>query len=117
MIRNVLAVARRELIALFLSPLAYIVLVAFLLLNGYLFFAIVQYLSGPVGPAASPMRLFFGGSLLYWLVILFFLATISMRLLAEEARAGTLETLLTAPVSLAEIVLGKYLGALAFYFF
>jgi ABC-2 type transport system permease protein len=60
---------------------------------------------------------FFGGTFLYWLFLIVIVAVITMRLLAEERRSGTLETLLTAPVSEAEIVFGKYIGALVFYGF
>jgi ABC-2 type transport system permease protein len=114
---HILAILRRELFAYFLSPLAYIVWVAFLLLNGYIFFAIISFLSDPIGPGGAPMPLFFGGSLLYWLVQVFFMSAITMRLFAEDARQGTLENTLTTPISEASLAIGKYLGALCFYIF
>jgi hypothetical protein len=110
-------VLKRELLSYFLSPLAYIVWVAFLLLNGYIFFAIISFLSDPLSAGGAPMPLFFGGSLLYWLVQTFFMSAITMRLFAEEARLGTLEHTLTTPISEISLALGKYLGALCFYVF
>ncbi|HEY3353067.1 MAG TPA: ABC transporter permease subunit, partial [Polyangia bacterium] len=58
---------------------------------------------------------FFGGTILFWIALLGVSSAATMRLLAEERRAGTLEPLMTAPVTSAEVVLGKYLAALGFY--
>jgi ABC-2 type transport system permease protein len=52
---------------------------------------------------------------LFWLFIMFLAAVITMRLIAEERRAGTLEPLQTAPISDGSIIVGKFLGALGFY--
>jgi gliding motility-associated transport system permease protein len=61
------------------------------------------------------MQFFFGGTILYWVSVILAVSVLPMRLLAEERKAGTLETLLTAPVREFEVVVGKYLAALAFY--
>jgi ABC-2 type transport system permease protein len=61
------------------------------------------------------MIFFFGGSIFTWLFLLVTVPAITMRLGAEETKSGTLETLLTAPVTDLGVVLGKYLGALAVY--
>ncbi len=113
--RKVLAILRRELIAYFSSPLAYIVMTAFLLLQGYIFYLIVSYLNRPQTMAMTPLRLFFGGTIFFWLFLLFVVPVITMRLVAEERRAGTIETLLTAPVTEGQVITGKFLSALAFY--
>lgn len=112
---KVLAIVRRELVAYFSSPLAYIVLTAFLLMQGYIFSIIVSFLNNPMTQAMTPLRLFFGGTVFFWLFLLFTVPVITMRLLAEERRSGTIEVLLTSPVTEAQVVAGKALAALVFY--
>jgi len=115
--RKTWAIVRRELIAYFSSPLAYIVMTAFLLMQGYIFYLIVSFLNNPQTPAMTPLRLFFGGTIFFWLFLLFVVPVITMRLLAEERRSGTIEVLLTSPVSEAQVVVGKFAAALIFYAF
>lgn len=112
--RALSAIVRRELIAYFSSPLAYIVVAAFLLLQGALFSLIVGYLSQPGQSSLSILQAFFGGTIFFW----FFLVVaplITMRLVAEERRSGTIEVLLTAPVTETQVILGKFAAALGFY--
>jgi ABC-2 type transport system permease protein len=94
-------IARREVKALFDQPTAYILLVVFTGLNGFLFFREVD-----VYGAASlrPML-----DLLPWL-LLFLVPAVTMRALAEDTRSGTLEVVLAQPITELELVLGKYLG-------
>jgi ABC-2 type transport system permease protein len=113
--RRTWAIIRRELIAYFSSPLAYIVLTAFLLMQGYIFYLIVSFLNNPQTPAMTPLRLFFGGTIFFWLFLLFVVPVITMRLIAEERRSGTIEVLLTSPVTEYQVVLGKFFAALLFY--
>lgn len=101
--RNVWAVGQRELRSYFLSPLAYVVIALFLALSGYLFALILAN-----GREASLRGLVQNVSVLY----LFIVPAISMRLLAEEQRTGTVELLLTNPVQEWEIVAGKFLAAI-----
>ncbi|TME93573.1 MAG: ABC transporter permease [Chloroflexi bacterium] len=100
--RNVWAVSVRELRSYFLSPLAYVVIALFLALSGYLFALILAN-----GREASLRGLVQNVSVLY----LFIVPAISMRLLAEEQRTGTVELLLTNPVQEWEIVTGKFLAS------
>jgi ABC-2 type transport system permease protein len=109
------AILRRELIAYFSSPLAYIVMTAFLLMQGYVFYVIVSILNNPMTQAMTPLELFFGGSIFFWLFLLFVVPVITMRLVAEERRSGTLEVLLTSPVTEGLVIAGKFLAALVFY--
>lgn len=110
------AVAWRELLSLFVTPLAYVVGTLFLLLQGWNFALLLRVLNDPLAAPGPVMQFFFGGSFfIFWLPVLFVCSTISMRLLAEEKKQGTLEALLTAPLSPAQVVLGKFAGALAFY--
>lgn len=101
-----LAIARRELGALFFSPIAYVAMTLFLLVCGYFFLGDFR----PGAPVA--MRSLFDQ--MVWLLV-FVTPVISMGLLATEWDRGTLETLMTAPVSEAEMVVGKFLGAMAFF--
>ncbi|HUS64871.1 MAG TPA: ABC transporter permease [Kofleriaceae bacterium] len=110
-----LILARRELAAYFLSPVSYLVLTLFLLVEGYTFWLFTELLNGRDTPHGAVMRYFFGGTFLYWLFLMFLVSVLTMRLIAEERRQGTLEPLLTAPVDEADVVIGKYLGALGFY--
>jgi len=114
---NVPTIARRELLNYFYSPLAYVVLTLFLLVQGYSFWIFVQFLAQPNAPHGAVMQFFFGGTFLFWMFLIFVVSAITMRLVAEERRTGTIETLMTCPVTDVEVVLGKYAGALLFYAF
>ncbi len=98
-----LAIARRELSTFFNSPIAYIVLCAFLVVAGGLFFIGVF----PGGQAT--LRPFFG---LAPVLFVFFMPAVTMRLLAEEKQRGTIELLLTLPVEDWQVVIGKFVAAL-----
>lgn len=100
----VAAIFRRELEGYFNSPLAYIVLPVFLLLVGIFSLYFSDVLAGGV----ASMRLIF-----FWMAVLLALLVpaVTMRLFAEERRTGSLELLLTLPVTEGQAVLGKYLAA------
>src|SRR5262249_42081417 len=112
---NIFTIARRELAAYFYSPVAYIVLALFLVIQGITFTLFLQFLNHPSAPPGAVMSYFFGGTFLFWISVIPATAFLSMRLIAEERRTGTIEALLTAPVRDAEVVLGKYLACLGFY--
>jgi ABC-2 type transport system permease protein len=104
--RNVAAIAQRELKAYFASPIAYVVTAAFLVVAGF-FFSIIVFLSRE----ATMRGVFYNEG-----IILMLLApALTMRLLAEEQQSGTLELLLTAPVRDLEVVLGKFLASLGLF--
>jgi ABC-2 type transport system permease protein len=111
------AVFNRELLSYFYSPLAYVILAAFLVLNGGIFYLILQVLNTPQAPHGAVLKAFFGGTLYYWMYMLFIAPAITMRLLSEEKRSGTIESLMTAPVTEGQVVLGKYFASLSFYAF
>ena len=104
---------RREIAAYFLSPIAYLVMVSFLLLTGVGFWMLAMAFDGHTNDV-SVMQIFFG-SFFYWIGMLMAVPVITMRLFAEEKRQGTIETLMTAPVSDAAVVWAKFLGALTFF--
>jgi ABC-type transport system involved in multi-copper enzyme maturation permease subunit len=112
-----LAILRRELVQSFVSPLGWVVLGLFLLVQGYSFYLLVEMLAQPVAPHGPVLQYFFGGTFLYWLFVILIVSVLTMRLCAEERRSGTLETLLTAPVTETEVVLGKYVAAVLYYAF
>lgn len=105
----------RELRAYFLSPLAWTVLACFLFVSGISFATLMGYLNDAPSAIAAPMEFFFGGTILFWLALAFVGPILPMRLLSEERRSGSLEILMTAPVTEAQVVVGKYLAALVFY--
>ena len=112
--RKLFAIVGREWRAYFLSPLAYVILTAYMFLNGFIFSRIVAFLSSPGAPHERFLSLMFTNTF-FWIFTLFIVPILTMRLLAEERRSGTLEVLLTSPVSEATVVVGKFLGALGFY--
>ena len=107
-----LVIARRELASYFLSPISYVVATLFLVATGYEFWILTALLNGREAPHGAVMQYFFGGTFLYWLFLMFLVAVITMRLIAEEKRAGTLELLITMPVRDSEVVLGKFFASL-----
>jgi len=104
-VRTVLAIYRRELASSFNSPLAYIVLPVYLVLVGL--FALV--LNDIFDTGMATMRVVF-----FWcaMFLLLLVPAVTMRLFAEEKRTGSLELLVTMPVTEGEVVAGKYLAAL-----
>ena len=121
---NILAIAQKELKSYFSTPIAYVVIGFFALLFGYFFYAMLiifnqqsQQLGGFGGGGnvdinAQLIRpLFLNASV----ILLFVLPLITMRTYSEEKRSGTIELLLTSPVTDVEIIVGKFLGAMALY--
>ena len=106
----------RELRAYFYSPIAYIVLAASLLLNGWTFWILVNALNTPdLQLSGGVMQLFFGGTFFFWFSLLLVTPVLTMRLISEEKRSGSIELLMTTPVTDFEVVLGKFLGSWIFF--
>ncbi len=101
-----LTIAKRELTSLFCSPIAYVVLGLFAFGTGMIFFL------GFAPGLAAGMRSTFDS--VVWLMI-FLVPAISMRLISDELRNGTVEPLMTAPITDVQVVMGKWLGAMGFY--
>lgn len=113
---GVASIAVKELLSLFVTPLAYVVGTMFLLLQGWNFALLLRVLNDPLAAPGPVMQYYFGGSFfIFWLPVVFLCATLSMRLIAEERSRGTLEALLTTAITPAQVVVGKFLGALGFY--
>ena len=125
--RNVLAVAGKELRAYFQSPIAYLVMTVWTGLCGFIFYVLtgnlvaqtlrMQMMGGMGTPPISLNEFIIRNMLqgILMVVLLFLLPLITMRLYAEERRSGTIELLVTSPLTDLEIILGKFLGALALY--
>jgi len=123
--RNVFTIAGREVRSYFSSPVAYVLLAAFLALAGYFFFALLsafnqslaiyQMMRNPEMMSRFNLNEMVIRPLLHNMSVLliFVIPAITMRLFPEEKTSGTYELLLTSPVRVSEIVLGKFLGGLA----
>jgi ABC-2 type transport system permease protein len=124
--RNILAIAHKELKSYFASPIAYIVIGVFALLYGYFYIAILAFFvrqsmqMGQLGMGAG-QSMNVNQMLLrpllqnVTILVLFMMPAITMRTYSEEKRSGTIELLLTSPITDLQIVIGKFLGALALY--
>ena len=120
---NILAIAHKELKAYFSTPIGYIVIGFFALLFGYFFYVMVVIFNqqslqlgglegGNVDMNQQLIRpLFLNASV----ILLFVLPLVTMRTYSEEKRSGTIELLLTSPVTDVQIILGKFLGAMTLY--
>ena len=121
---NILAIAHKELKSYFSTPIAYVVIGFFALLFGYFFYAMLIIFNqqslqlggfsggGNVDINQQLIRpLFLNASV----ILLFVLPLITMRTYSEEKRSGTIELLLTSPVTDVEIIVGKFLGAMTLY--
>jgi ABC-2 type transport system permease protein len=121
---NTLTIARKELSSYFRSPIAYGVMAFFALIAGYFFYVAVVYFvqrgiqtammgqSAPMDLNELVIRPLFGN---VSVVGLFLIPMITMRLFAEEKRTGTIELLVTSPLTDLEIILGKWLAAMVLY--
>lgn len=103
--RNALCIGRKEFNTYFTSPIAYIVIAVFLLVTGWFFFSTFFLIN------QASLRNFFG---LLPTVFAFVVPAVTMRLFAEEFHIGSFETLLTLPVRGSDVILGKFLAAVAF---
>lgn len=103
--KAILTIAEREFRSLVTAPIGFVVMLFFLFVSGVFFVA-------PLQANIANIRYVVGNTTI-WLV--FLLPALTMRLLAEEKKQGTIELLMTSPVTETQVVLGKYLGVLAYY--
>ena len=108
---------KRELFAMFVTPLAWVIIVAFLVLQGFHFYVLILNFSQQMDVSADqgPVQAFFGQTFLMYVPLLVLCPGLTMRAFAEERRSGTIETLMTAPVGTSAVVLAKFFAALATY--
>ncbi len=121
---NILAIAQKEAKAYFESPVAYVVIGLFALVFGYFYVAILNFFiqqSMQGGQFGMPAPMNVNQQMIRPLllnttvVLLFTLPMITMRTYSEEKRSGTIELLLTSPITDFQIIIGKFLGALSLY--
>ena len=123
---NILAIANKELRGYFASPIAYIVIGLFALAYGYFFYALLLFfdrqsmqlagLGAGAGATANVNEQLISPAFQNTMVVfLFVLPMVTMRTYSEEKRSGTIELLLTAPLTDFQIIMGKFLGALGLY--
>ena len=109
---NLLALTSRELKSLWYSPIAYVVGTLFLVLQGFVFWLLVAALNDPRSDVSFTIsQAFFGPTFFYSIAVLITIPFLTMRTFSEEKRTGSIELLLTAPVTDAQVVLSKFLGA------
>jgi ABC-2 type transport system permease protein len=123
--RNIVAIAERELRSYFASPIAYAVIGFFALVFGFMFYTFLRFFvmqsmqmsQMGMGPGQVNVNQAMIRPLILQIsvVTLFVLPMITMRTYSEEKRSGTIELLLTSPVSDLEIILGTFFGALTLY--
>ncbi|RXK55774.1 hypothetical protein ESB00_07775 [Oleiharenicola lentus] len=109
--RHYFTILAHEVRTLLYHPGTYIAAVLFLLVMGFVFTGILDDYSRAPQETAPAVRFF----QVFWIPVLFMVPLLTMKSFAEERRLGTLETLLTTPVSTAEVVLGKFSAAYLFY--
>src|SRR5688572_5722187 len=121
---NILAIAHKELRGYFASPIAYIVIGLFALTYGYFFYALLlffdrqsmQMMGMGAGASANVNEQLISPAFQNTMVVfLFILPMVTMRTYSEEKRSGTIELLLTAPLTDFQIIMGKFLGAMTLY--
>jgi len=105
-VRNVTTIAGRELHSYFSSPIFYVVTALFLAISGY-FFSLILFFT-----REASLEILFAN---LGVILLLISPALTMRLLAEEERSGTIELLLTSPVRDWEVIAGKYLASLALF--
>ncbi|MCF7853919.1 MAG: ABC transporter permease [Candidatus Pacebacteria bacterium] len=105
--RNVWTIAKRELAGYFMSPVAYVFIIIFLVLSGFFTFMVSDFFATN---EASLAPFFFWHQWLY----LFLVPAIGMRLWSEERRSGTIELLLTMPITAGQAIIAKFLAAWVF---
>lgn len=112
---GLVAVYKREMLSLWVTPLAWVLLFVFLLLQGASFYQIIVHFASVANMTIDqgPVQAYFGQSVFLVLSLLLVCPALSMRLFAEERRSGTVEALLTAPVTATGVVLGKYFATLS----
>jgi ABC-2 type transport system permease protein len=122
--KNIWIICRKELRSYFVSPVAYVLLVMFALIFGwffwnmlgaFVFYSMASQMRGEMMPMNINEQIFRGLLGNMNVVGLFFIPVITMRLFAEEKRNGTIELLATSPIRDVEVILGKWLAAVALY--
>ena len=106
--KNIIAVCAKELYTYFVSPIAYFVCFVFTAISGFLFSIVLITASRSGATGAIVMETIFGNLAI---ILLFFTPVLTMKLFAEERKTGTIELLLTSPITDGQVVLGKFFAS------
>ncbi len=114
--RGLVAICKRELLSFFVTPLAWVLFVVFLVAQGLHFQLVIEHFAqNGLLSDQTPLQAFFGNTVFFYMVLFLFVPALTMRAFAEERARGTLEALVTSPVTTTEIVVAKYLAVLLTY--
>ena len=115
--KTIFIIAKKEFLTYFYTPIAYVIASVFYIINGLLFsYLINDTSSNDVYREGSVMQYIFSNDF-FWIILFILIPVITMRLIAEEKKEGTLELILTFPVNDLQLILGKFFGAFLFYIF
>lgn len=112
---NICLMTVKELKSYFFSFMGYVIWALFLLIQGFVFWFLVNAYSNPQSSFNEPLNHYFFGTFYFWFLLLIIPPLLTMRSLAEEKRSGTIDLLTSAPVNESQIVIAKFLAAFLFF--
>ena len=107
----------KEVRTFFTTPIPYLIFFVFMVLNGVLYFALIRFLSQRGGGPTPPPAQIIYENFVFWVSVWCICGALTMRLISEEFNTGTIETLLTAPVTDIQVIIAKFAGAFTVYAF
>ncbi len=117
--KHIPTLVKRELSAYFFGPMAFLILLAFQAIAWMNFYDLLDRLvrnPSTLSGVLDPLNFYISRSITFWIALMVAIPALTMRLLAEEKRSGTIETLLTVPVTETEVVVSKWIAGVAMYF-
>jgi ABC-2 type transport system permease protein len=114
-VKKIISIALTEMKLFLYTPLAYIIAFAFYLVNGILFWYLVNQANTPGEEVQSSIMNHMTGGIVFWLTLLILIPVLSMRLIAYENERNTLQHLFSAPISTWQITIGKFSGIYFLY--
>ena len=97
--------------------MGYVILAMFLMIYGFVFWFLVNAFSNPQNSFNEPITNYFFGTFYYWFILIIVPPLLTMRTIAEERKSGSLELLLTAPVTEFQVIIAKFIASFVFYIF
>ncbi|MBN1520933.1 MAG: ABC transporter permease [Candidatus Aureabacteria bacterium] len=110
-------IAKKEFSLYFYTPVAYVLAAVFYIINGLLFYFLLNAANRPEVQVEGSIMQYIFGDIFFWITLFILVPVLTMRLISEERREGTLELLLTFPLNDFQLITGKFFGAFFFYFF
>jgi len=115
--KTIFTVAKKEFSLYFYTPVAYVMASVFYIINGFLFYYLLNMTNRPDVQVEGSVMQYIFGEIFFWIILFILTPVLTMRLISEERKEGTLELILTFPISDFQMILGKFFGAFLFYFF